>query len=69
MIFRLTPSIRLAIRLRTQAANQRADARKLCVKMMQHAAMGIDLRLVPGLAEIAAEQWVSSQELEEACRS
>lgn len=69
MLFVLSPSARLAIRLRTQAANQRTSARKLCIEMMQHAAMGIDLRLVKGLAEIAAEQWISAQELEEIVRS
>lgn len=62
---RLTPSVRRSLRLRTQAANRRTDARKLCVELMKHAAMGIDLGLVKGLSAIACEQWVSAWELEE----
>lgn len=65
---RLTPAVRQALRLRTKAENQRADARRLCIELMRHAALGIDLRLVLGLSEIAAEQWVSAHELEEGVR-
>lgn len=68
MIHPLTAWDRRALRLRQQAANQRADVRRLCIDLMRHAVHGIDLGLVPGLVEIAAEQWVSAAEIEEAIR-
>jgi hypothetical protein len=64
MKLHLTTTVRRALRLRTKAENARMDVRNLCVVLMKHAAMGIDLGLVPGLSSIAVEQWVSAQELE-----
>jgi hypothetical protein len=65
MKLHLTTTVRRALRLRTRAENCRADAQKLCFELMRHAAIGVDLKVVQGLSDIAAEQWLSAQELEE----
>ncbi len=61
----LTPDQRRYLRLRTAAANQRTDALNICAELARHAVMGVDIRLVPTLVCLAAEQWVSAIELEE----